>query len=71
MVWEGAPKRVWDDALQFESYVRSNIALDIYMMQGGVPETVMWGGTSDIIQFYMHGFYDWVMFRDDPIQYPD
>ena len=28
-------------------------------------------GTSDISQFCEHGFYDWVMFRDNPIQYPD
>ena len=28
-------------------------------------------GTSDIRQFCEHGFYDWVMFRDDQIKYPD
>ena len=31
----------------------------------------MLGVTSDISQFCEHGFYDWVMFRDDPIEYPD
>ena len=36
MVWTGAPKRLCDDVLQFESYVRSNTALDIYMMHGGI-----------------------------------
>ena len=68
MVWAGATKWIWDDALEFEAYVISNTALDIYIMQGEVPETVMLGGTSDISQFYSHGFYDWVMFRDGPIQ---
>ena len=29
------------------------------------------GGTSGISQFYEHGFYDWVIFCDEPIQYPD
>ena len=29
------------------------------------------GGTSDIREFCEHGFYDWVMFRYEPIQYPD
>ena len=43
----------------------------IYMLQREVPETVMLVGTSDISQFCDHGFYDWVMFRDEPIQYPD
>ena len=41
------------------------------MMQGEVPETVMLSGTSDISQFCDNGFYDLVMFRDEPIQYPD
>ena len=41
------------------------------MLQGEVPETVILGGTSDISQFYEHGFYDWVMFRDESIPYPD
>ena len=68
MVWEGAPKRLWDDTMEFEVYVRSNTALYIYMLQGGVPKTVMLGGTSDISQFYEHRFYDWVMIRDEPIQ---
>ena len=31
----------------------------------------MLGVTSDISQFCEHGFYDWVMFREDPIEYPD
>ena len=41
------------------------------MLQEKFPETVMLGGTSDISQFWEHGFYDWVMFRDEPIKYPD
>ena len=39
------------------------------MLQVEVPETVMSSGTSDISQFYNNGFYDWVMFRDEPILY--
>ena len=71
MVREGAPKRIWDNALDFEAYLRSNTDLDIYMMQGEVPETVLLGETSDICKLCEHGFYYWVMFRDEPIQYPD
>ena len=41
------------------------------MLQGEVPETVMLGGTSDISQFCEHGFYDWVMFKDEKIQHPN
>ena len=31
----------------------------------------MLGGTSDIRKFCEHGFYDWAMFRDEPIKHPD
>ena len=34
MIQEGAPKRIWENLLEFESYVISNTALDIYMLQG-------------------------------------
>ena len=48
----------------------SNTALDIYLLQGEVPETEMLDGNFDISQFCYLGFYDWVMFRDEPIQCP-
>ena len=71
MVRAGAPKRIWYNSQEYEAYVRSNTDLDIYMMQGEVPETVLLGETSDICKLCEHGFYYWVMFRDEPIQYPD
>ena len=71
MVQSGTPKKIWDDALDFEVYVRSNMDLDVYILQGEVPEIVMLGGTSDIRNFCIHGFYDWVILRDKPIQYLD
>ena len=56
MVQVGAPNQVWDDALDFEAYVRSNTALDIYILQEQLPETVMLGSTSDISNLCEHGF---------------
>ena len=52
MVRAGAYKRMWYDALEFEAYVMSHIALDVYMLHGEVPETVMSGETSDISQLW-------------------
>ena len=51
--------------------MRSNASLNVYILQGEVTETVMSCGTYDNRQIFEHGFYVWVMFRDDPIQYPD
>ena len=68
MVWSGATKRVWDRVLELKAYEITNTVLDIYILQGEVPDTVMLGWTSDTSQFFEHRFYDWVMFRDKPIQ---
>ena len=51
--------------------MRCHTTLDDYILQGKVPEAVMLGGTSDISLFFQHGFYDWFMFRDELIKYPD
>ena len=51
--------------------MRPHTTLNVYMMQGEEPKTVMLGVTSDISQFCEHRFYDWVIFRDKPIHYPD
>ena len=64
MVRSGAPKLIWDDAIEFEAYVRSYTDLDFYMLQGRVLDTLMLGGTYNISQFYEHGLYDGVIFRD-------
>ena len=71
MVRAGAPKPFWMDAIKLEAYVHSNTAHDIFILQGEVPETVMSGETSDISQFCEFAFYDWIMFRDQPVAFPD
>ena len=51
MVCSQAPKRLWDDCLEREAYVRSLTALDIYGLSGQVPETIVSGETADISPF--------------------
>eukprot|EP00804_Cyclotella_cryptica_P019398 CCRYP_006588-RA/>CCRYP_006588-RA protein AED:0.13 eAED:0.13 QI:0/0/0/1/0.75/0.6/5/0/864 len=57
MIKSGSPKKLWDDCLVLESYIRSNTAHDIYMLHGEVPETIMSGETSDISQFFHRSTY--------------
>ena len=71
MVRAGAPKPFWADAIEWEAYIQSNTAWDIYQLQGETPETVLSGETADISQFCELSFYEWVMFRDEPVQFPD
>ena len=62
MVRAGAPKPFWADAIEWEAYIQSNTAWDIYQLQGETPETVLSGKTADISQFCELSFYEWVMF---------
>ena len=64
MIRSKAPKRLWDDCLEREAYVRSFIAHDLYSLSGQVPETIVSGETADISPFAISKWYQWVMFRD-------
>ena len=41
------------------------------MLHGEVPETVMYGETSDIDQFSDLGWYEWIYFIDNTVQFTD
>ena len=66
-----APKKLWDDCLELEALIRSNTAHEIYELGGEVPETVVSGETSDISPFCELEWYEWVMFRDSAVSFPE
>ena len=67
----GCPKRLWDDCMELESFIRSHTALDNWQLQGQVPQTFMTGQTADISQFYELEWYEWVMYHDSAIKFPN
>jgi len=71
MIATKAPKKLWDHCLEFEAYIRSNIAHPLYSLNGEVPETVVSGQTADISEFAEHAWYDWVRYRDTAISFPE
>ncbi len=70
-VAERSPIRLWDFALELESYIRSHTAHDIFKLDGRVPETIVSGETADISPFCEFGWWEWVKFRDNAVAYPD
>ena len=44
-------KRIWDDCLEHESYIRSNTAHGVYKLYGEFHETIITIKTSDISKF--------------------
>ena len=67
----GSPKILWDDCAEIESYVNSHTAQNIYCLNSETPETIMPGETSDISPFCELGWYDWIMFRDSVVFFPE
>ena len=65
------PKRLWDDCLELEAFIQSNTWNGRYANQDEVPETLISGETSDISTFAEHAWYEWIMFRDTSIPFPD
>ena len=57
------PKRFWDYCLEFESYIRSHTAHDIFKLDGRVPEALVSGETPDISEYCDFAWYQWVMYR--------
>jgi hypothetical protein len=71
MVRSGAPKCLWDDCLVREDYLRSSTSLDIFSLEGQIPDTIVKGKTSDISPLAEYAWYEWVKFRDTCQSFPD
>ena len=70
MIRTGSPKKLRDHCLELEALICLNTDLDIYMIYGELPKTVMKGQASDINHVCELSWYQWVMFRDGLVQYP-
>jgi hypothetical protein len=70
MLRYGCPKRCWDDCIIREAYVRSHTSLDIYGIEGQVPEIKIKGETVDISTIAEYDWYEWVKFRDTAAKFP-
>jgi hypothetical protein len=70
MLCSGCPKRLWYDCIIREAYVRSHTSLDIYGLEGQVPESKIKGETVDISTIAEYAWYEWVKFRDTAAKFP-
>jgi hypothetical protein len=70
MLRYGCPKRLWDYCLVREAYVHSNTTLDIFGLEGQVPESRVKSETADISTIAEYGWYEWVKYRDTAASFP-
>jgi hypothetical protein len=70
MLRSGCPKRIWDYCIIREAYVISHTYLDIFGLEGQVPESKIKGETVDISTMAEYAWYEWVKFRDTAAKFP-
>jgi hypothetical protein len=66
----GCPKRFWDDCIIIEAYVRSYTSMDIFGLEGQVPEIKVKGETVDISSIALYAWYEWIRLRDTAAKFP-
>jgi hypothetical protein len=71
MLHSVCPKHCWDDCLVREAYVRSHNALDIFSLEGQVPEIIVKGELMDISPMDEYAWYEWVKFCNNSVNFPD
>jgi hypothetical protein len=70
MLRSGCPKQLWDDCIIREAYVRSHTSLEIFGLEGQVPESKVKGETVDISTIAEYAWYEWVKFRGTAAKFP-
>jgi hypothetical protein len=65
-----SPRRLWYHAIELASNVQSHLALDMYKLNGRLPETIMLGQTSDISFICSFTWYDWVYYNEENAAFP-
>ena len=57
--------------MELEAYIRLNMALNSYELQGQVLETILSGQTADISPFAQHGWYNWIKNYGNHVKHPE
>jgi hypothetical protein len=70
MLRSGCPTRFLDDCIIREAYLRSHTSLDIYGLEGQVPDRNIKGETVDISTIAEDAWYEWVKFRYTAAKFP-
>jgi hypothetical protein len=65
-----SPRRLWDHAIELASILRSHLALDMYKLNGQVPDAIMLGQTADISFICSFAWYYWVYYNEQNAAFP-
>ncbi len=71
LLFTNMPRRLWDDCLEYEAYVRSHMAHNISKLDEEAPKTIMSGKTADISQFCELSWNKGVQFCSTMVSFPE
>ncbi len=71
MLKSGTNKWLWEHRIKLEALVCSHTVLDVYELQGQVPEAIMTGQTPGISNLCKYEWFQWVVYYDIPLSCPD
>ena len=71
MVRTNTPKVLWDDCIELEAMIQSHTANGKFALNGESPETAVTGSTVDISDFCEFEWYQWILFRNTTIAFPE
>ena len=71
VVKSSSPKRLWDNCIETEVFIFLNNALDIYGLEGQLPETVMTVKTADISNLCKYEWFQCMMYYQPKEGYPN
>jgi hypothetical protein len=64
------PRKLWDHCLELEVIICLHTALDLYELQGQVPETIVSGQTADILPFVEYKWFEWAIWYNRNAEFP-
>ena len=62
MLKSGSLKPLWDHCIELEAQIQSHTVLNMYGLEGQVPETLMTGQTGDTSNLCEFEWFQWVIF---------
>jgi hypothetical protein len=70
MIRSACPTHLWDECKIREAYLRPHTSLDIFSLEGQVPESKVKGEDVDISNIVEYVWYEWVKFRNTAAKLP-
>ena len=71
MIKTGSPKKLWDHSIELQAFIWSHTSNVVHILNSETTEMFMKGETADTSRLCEFAWYEWAMFRNLLVQYPN